>query len=77
MLNSEEKQNILIRVVRRKFSTEKNIAPSPFLKLNGWSLKWCIKSESKNVVFKIKLYDIKMIYATDMGSLLNPVQVLI
>jgi hypothetical protein len=36
-----------------------------------------MQSESKNVVFKIKLYDIKMIYATDMGSLLNPVQVLI
>lgn len=65
MFNSEEKQNILIRVVRKKFSTEKNIALSPLLKLNGWSLKWCIKSESK------------MIYATDMGSLLNHVQVLI
>jgi hypothetical protein len=78
MLNSEEKKILAgSRVVRKKFWTEKSIAPSPILKLNGWSLKWCMQSESKNVVFKIKLYDIKMIYATDMGSLLNPVQVLI
>jgi uncharacterized membrane protein len=27
-----------------------------------------MQSESKNVAFKIKLYDIKMIYATDMGG---------
>jgi hypothetical protein len=56
---------------------KKHSPPPPLLKLNGWSVKWCMKSESKNVAFRIKLYGIKMIYATDMGSLLNPVQVLI